>query len=52
MLFYCFYLRMFMSVIATQPYLVRVADDELVRVADEDVRVADDDVLVGVVVDD
>lgn len=44
---------MFMSVIATQPYLVRVADDELVRVADvELVRVADDDVLVGVVVDD
>ena len=34
-----------MSVIATQPYLVRVADDELVRVAD-------DEVLVGVVVDD
>ena len=44
---------MFMSVIATQPYLVRVADDELVRVADvELVRVADDEVLVGVVVDD
>ena len=44
---------MFMSVIATQPYLVRVADDELVRVADDElVRVADDEVLVGVVVDD